>query len=398
MTAYSFPPPAELAACPFPAYAELRRERPVYHAPGGEIVFSRHEDIHEIFRRDEDFLEPPRTQHPIRGLHEIDGEEHVARRKLLARTIAPGRLRRFESRVRAHADELVDGFADAERVEFVQAFALPFPVYVIGSLLGLDRRDADFFLNWGMTGNEGSALEYIDAERAARFGQGWDAVFNYAREVLQQRVDDPKDDLLTELLQAQERELGRVDVDALTADAGALIAGGMHTTASLIENVTATIAGDQDLQARARADRRLIPRIVEESLRMDAPVQWQPRVAARDTHVGDTPIPAGTKLILLIGAANRDDGAFGCPEGFDPARQDLRRHHSLGYGTHFCLGAPLARLEGIVALEALFDRFDRLELAPGEGSVVRKVHPEHRGLMELHLVLGRAVGTATTAA
>ncbi len=387
---YEFPPTEAISACPWPAYEELRQERPVYRAPGGEYVVSRYDDVRAILKDTEAFLSPSRTNHPVRHVTETDGEEHRRRRLLLAPIIAPGRLKSFEPTIRAFADELIDGMLSDGECDFVNRFAYPFPALVIPELLGLGRDDYDWFVAWAH-GMEGAAIDYVDEERHDRQLNGWDYLFAYAKRQLQARVDEPRDDLLSRLLDAQAEQLGgEPDVDALTADAGAVIGGGMHTTAAMLGSTMDVLLAQPGLLERVRADRSLILRVVEEVLRTESPVQWQPRVTSRDVEVAGTEIPAGSRMILLFGSANRDGHEFECPAEFDANRSNVRRHLGLGFGPHTCLGAPLARLEGRIAFEAILDRVGSLRLADRPDARVPHIHPEHRGLDHLWIELEEA--------
>jgi cytochrome P450 len=384
-TRYEFPPTPEIMACPWPAYAELRAERPVFQAAGGEFIISRHADIREIMRQPEVFDNPSRTNHPKPNMLEIEGPAHKQRRLALSRLVSPRRMRDNEAMIRAQAEELIDGFIADGEVEFVMGFAVPFPAFIVPKMMGLEDHDTDWFLKWATGGLQGAALNDVDDEAGAAHKSGWDYVYNYARKCLQERVDHPRDDLLTELLDIQRRELGDIDLDALMADVGVTIGGGVHTTSAMIANTMLLLLRDPELLARAKAEPAMIPRLLEESLRLEAPVQWQPRTAVTDTEVAGTPIPAGSRLILLFGSGNRDDEAFTCPAQFDASRPDVTKHLSFGFGPHVCFGAPLARLEGKIAFETLLRRLDDLRLTDGEDSVKLHLHPEHRTLDALDI-------------
>src|SRR4051812_41531725 len=134
---YAFPPTPEILACPYPAYARLRAERPVFQAPGSEFIVARHEDVMSVFRRTgTDFSSPSRTKHEIRNILEIPEDEHKPRRVLMSRCVAPGRLKAYEPTIYGFAEEIVDRFASRGEVEFVTEFAFPFPCYVVPGLLG----------------------------------------------------------------------------------------------------------------------------------------------------------------------------------------------------------------------------------------------------------------------
>jgi cytochrome P450 len=358
VTDYVFPPPPELAMSPFEAYARLRDERPVYRAPGGEFVVSRYEDVVSVYRQDEVFPSRDRIGHPIKNLAEVP--EHMERRLLLTRSMAPRRLKRYEKMGHAFANQLIDGFPEEGEFDVVADFGLPFATYAICGILGLDLGDYDRLLAWGR-GFEGGANAYIGEERHLSSLDRWSQLHSYALERIEERIAQPRDDLLTELIEVRRNATGTIDFDVMMSDVAALLSAGLHTTANTI-GFALKLMLENGWVDRARDDRSVIPTCFEETLRHQSPVQWNKRVAARDAEIAGVPVPAGSVVILLVAAANRDDSMFDRPDEFDPARGNLLRHLGFGSGVHFCLGAPLARLEGRIALETLLDRLDRIRV------------------------------------
>lgn len=382
---YVFPPTDELIRCPYPAYDALRNEQPVYQAPSGEYVVSRYDDIVEVFKNQALFRTPEsRTGHPVQMLNEREDPEHKKRRLVVARAIAPARLRQFTPVLRGYCDELIDTFPDSGEVEFIKHFASPLPVMTVSGLVGFEMSDFAWMFEWAK-GFEGAALEYQDDDRQAAHHSQTGRLFDYVAQALEDRRVAPRDDVLTEVLELQ---LSRnpEGLDELTADVTALIGGAVHNTTYMLANTLLLLLQHDEIMQTVRADRSVIPRVLEEAMRNESPVQWQPRFAKEDAEIAGVPIPKGAKLILLLGAANRDPAHFDAPGTFDPERADLRRHIAFGHGSYFCIGAPLARLEGQIALEALLDRYARIELA-GEDAWEPLNHVEFHGPSVMHLRL-----------
>jgi cytochrome P450 len=374
---YVFPPTPELIACPWAAYTKLRESRPVYQAPGGEYVISRYEDLWPIYKNNAIFASRDRTGHTTKNFNEVPEPDHMERRRLLAPSVAPYPLQRYEPVARAFANELIDGFVDRGEVDFINEFAFPFSTYVVSGILGLDRRrDYDRLMRWG-TGFEGSAKDYIGEERRTGSLDRWGEIYDYGREQIEERLAEPRDDLLTELIEARREKKGEVDVEAMGSDLGGFIAAGMHTTANMISDTMRMLLQHPDVMADVRADRSLIPAAIEETMRHQSPVQWNVRITQEDTEVGGVHIPAGSKLILVLAAANRDESMFENPDEFNPRRESLNKHLGFGQGPHFCLGAPTARLEGRIAFDVLFDRLEQIEL--DEENYVHGHHVEFNG-------------------
>ena len=388
---FDWPPSAEVTSCPWPAYAALRDEGPIYRAETGEYIISRHADIREVLRHDNVLVRHPTvTGHELPIVTEIVGEEHRRRRLMLAKVISPGRLKRYEPMIRGKANELIDVFIDGGEVELIGEFAVPFAGAVMPAMFDLTDHDDAWFHKWAAGGVEGAAIAYLSEEDAARYVGSWDWIYKYARSVLEERLADPQDDLLTEMIESQRKLLGHVDLDELMVDVGLTIGGGLHTTSSMIGSTMALLLRNPELLATVQSDLRLLQRLLEESLRVEAPVQWQPRDVLEDLVVAATPIPAGSTVILLFGAGNRDSAVYRCPEAIDLDQADGGKHLSFGFGPHACFGAPLARLEGKVAFEALLGRLTDIRLADGEDSIVPHVHPEHRGVDVLRMTFTAA--------
>lgn len=388
--AYTFPHSPEVLGCPYAAYAEVRRERPVFQAPGGEYVITRYEDLMSIYRREDIFPSPSRTGHPVRNMMEVPEPEHRERRLLVTRSMSPRRLQRFEPTIRDTADDLIDAFADRGEVELMSEFAFPFSVKIISELLGFDHDDYEWLLHWGRH-FEGSAKDYISEERRSSSLDRWSQLLEYMRGLIVNRRDHPRDDLLTELIDARVAKTGELDLDIAASDLATIPGAGMHTTANLLANVMLGLIRRPAMMALAQRDAEAVPRIIEETLRNDPAVQWSVRHAITDgAEIGGVPIPEGATLILLLGSANHDEAKFPDAEGFDPDRRELTAHVGFGNGSHFCLGAPLARLEVRLAVETLARRLPDLRISDAPDSFQQGTHPEFRGPEVLRLAFGAA--------
>jgi len=205
-----------------------------------------------------------------------------------------------------------------------------------------------------------------------------------------ERVEHPTDDGLTETIQAQIADDGAFNLGMVRADVGQFVGTGITTTGHLVSSAMLTLVEQPEVMEQVRSDTSKLRNFLEESLRMDSPLQWIPRVARQDTEIAGVPIPEGAYLITMIASANRDDAKWGeDAEQFCPHRANAIDHLAFGKGPHFCIGAPLGRLEAQIAFERMFARLRNIRLA--EGTEPRHlVSPTFRGLAELHLEFDRA--------
>lgn len=380
-------PSVEVARCPYEAYASLRRDAPVHLVPGrDEWVLSRHEDVVFALRHPEIFSNEGPTERAVptssRSILNTDPPAHKEQRRLASRSFTPARIREYEPGIRRATDELIDRFAEAGEVEFVAAFAAALPIMVIAEIMGLPREDFAYIKRF--TQVEGAGTPYLPpALQRELLGIGRE-MGTYLREKIEQRYADPGDDALSELVRGQVERDGELRLEYLVAEAGALLGGGVVSTAHMLTSTMLLLMRNPDVMARVRHDPSVLPRLLEESLRVEAPVQWQPRYTTQEVELHGRRIPAGARVFLLYGAANRDDRTFDTPEELDIDRENVKRHLSFGLGTHFCVGAPLARLEGTIAFERLLARMDDIRLSErNDYTPVGGV--TFRGVTDLHL-------------
>lgn len=344
------PPRDELYA----TYARLRDDHPVYHDPDGRFVaLTRFTDVAAAASDAVAFSSRMTANttlvHPI--LAQLDPPEHTAMRKVILRAFTPSRVAAMEPAVRAIAASLLDAL-DRDACDLGGGFAAQLPSIVMGRLIGVPdelvprcREISDLHMR---------RVTQRDALVPMRMS---DDLF---RPLLAARRDSPADDLLSALV-ATEVDGRVLSEDELLGFCYLLLIGGNDTTSNWIANSVVLLAHHPDTRAELVADPTRIPDALEEVMRLESPTQVLPRRATTTITLHRTTIEAGTRVLLVWGAANRDGREFAAPDTFDPRRAEAR-HLALGRGIHFCLGAALARLEARVALEELLARAPRYRL------------------------------------
>lgn len=385
-------PSLDLVECPYPYFTALHEEAPMYRVPEtGEYLVSRHEDILHVLKRPEIFSNAAARQREATpggrdtsSMIASDPPSHREKRNLCSAAFRPRRLRGYEPRIKLLVDGLIDEFIDRSHVEFVSEFATPLPILVFCDIFfGDAETDMDRFQRWAL--REGTGARYLPEDRREAAEQMRYEVIEYMDANILERYQNPRDDALTEIIQAQVDRDGELDVEYLRSEASLLLSGGFVTTAHLIANAMFLLLHDLPLLERVRADHDRIPPMIEEALRLESPVQWQQRVAVEDTEIGGVAIPAGSIVVVVLAAGNRDPDHYEEPEAADLGRPQLTRHLAFGHGIHFCLGAPLGRLEARIAFERLLARLTDIRLAPGRNDFQHLDSPLFRGLQQLHL-------------
>jgi hypothetical protein len=338
-------------------YRELRDHHPVYrHPERGFYALSRFEDVKwaaadpATFSSEGTFV----GSELLPMIVALDPPHHDRLRALVTKAFSPKRVAGVESRVRAVARELLDGLPGGEPCDLLAPFAWQLPSRVIGELIGIPKQRQPAFLEWteALVGVEPTG-ENADL---SMFG----SIYGEFAKLLAERRDERKNDLMSALLDA-EIEGEHLTQQELLGFCFVLIVAGNDTTANLIANGAALLAQHPEQRALLAAEQGRIPDAVEEMLRCEPPAQQLPRRTTRDVVRHGVTIPARSEVMLVWAAANRDERQFPDPERFDVARRP--RHLAFGHGTHFCLGANLARLEARIAFEELLRRFPRYELA-----------------------------------
>ncbi|HEX7094579.1 MAG TPA: cytochrome P450 [Acidimicrobiales bacterium] len=357
-----------------PVLARMRRECPVAEIAPGMFYLARHADIVDVCRRPQVFQQgrfipieqDTRTPDQL-NLGETNPPEHTRVRKILAGLLSPPKVRPLEPRVRQICDELVDRFASRGEADMIADLGVPLPGAVIGPLTGLPE---ELYASFRSYSDDYMARTHPDPDVAAAALARVDEFDAIVRELIRERRAASKRpvDLLTGLVESVDDDGKPLSEDKilvhLTKD---VIVGGTETTTHLIGNLFYNLCSTPGAYRRVHEDRSLIPAAVEETLRISGPVQVLFRNAVEDTTIRDVPIPAGSVVALGYASANRDEDVFDDPDTFSLDRgDDLRHQHfGFGFGIHYCVGAPLARLEATCALAAVLDRISDMQLAPG---------------------------------
>jgi cytochrome P450 len=353
-------------ARPGPWVLDMVGAPPLRHADTGIWQVFAHADVERVLTDHEHFssehtMDADDTNDPLSASMVLtDPPRHRQLRTLVTAAFTPRRVTTMEPRIRAIAQELLDAMRPAAAADFVQAFSFPLPAMVIAELLGVpfDRRDdfrrwSDDVVTTGMT----SALS--ERGRASAEAMG-----HFFFELMEQRRSEPRDDLISGLLLA-EVDGRRLEVTELIGFCVLLLVAGHETTANLLNHAVWCLSEHPDAAARLRREPALVPGAIEEVLRFRSPVFGLTRRAKAGVELAGRRIAAGDRLFAWLSAANRDPAVFADPDRFDVGRAP-NRHIAFGHGVHFCLGAPLARLEAAVALPMVLDQLPDLRLAEGE--------------------------------
>ena len=319
----------------------------------------------------------------------MDPPDHSRARSILSRLLTPSRLKQNEEFMWRLADSQLDEFLTNGECEFISEYSKPFATLVIADLLGVPEEDhKEFRVVLGADRPE-SRVGALDHESVGINPLEWldDKFCSY----IEERRREPRGDVLTSLATAKYPEGSTPEVIDVVRSATFLFAAGQETTAKLLSAALQVMGDRPDIEQQLRDDRTLIPGFIEESLRMDSPVKSDSRLARRATTVGGVDIPAGTVVMVLPGAANRDPRRFDNPHEFDLRRKNVREHMAFARGVHSCPGGPLARVEGRVSIERILDRMADIKInevkhGPADDRRYR-YEPTYilRGLSELHL-------------
>jgi cytochrome P450 len=310
----------------------------------------------------------------------FDPPKHTAHRGLLMRLITPKRLRENEEFMRRLADRQIDEFHATGDCEFISEYAGPYTLLVIADLLGVPESDHERFLQELMHRSpltmDHKPLEYL---------------YEQFTEYIEERRRQPRDDVMTGLATATFPDGTLPPVDDVMRIAANLFAAGQETTARLLSTSLQTIAERPDLQQQLRDDRALVPAFIEEMLRLESPIKGTFRLSRVPTTIGGTEVPAGSTVMVLAGAANRDPREFDDPDELRLDRRNGRQHIAFGHGIHTCAGAPLARAEANISLQRLLDRTMDLRISESHHGPADARRWEYsptwmlRGLEELYL-------------
>ena len=368
----------EIDADPHPLWKRMRDEAPLYRNEKFDFyALSRFSDVmaasidaktySSAYGTVLELMLDERNASPMMIFN--DAPEHTALRKLVSRAFSPRRIAELEPRVRGFARKYLDEQVGSGGFDYLADFGAKLPTMVISSMLGVPEEDCEEIRVWT------DALLHRDPNEtdATNFNKINEKLWGYFATYVAERREQPKDDMMTDLLQAEiELDDGgkrRLDDTELLAFIGLLSGAGNETVARLLGWAATTLARFPEERAKLVRDKSKIGNAVEELLRYEAPSPVQGRRLTRDVELYGESVPSGAKMLLLTGSAGRDDREYEDPDRFDVDRV-IDRHASLGFGAHFCLGASLARLEGRIALEETLDRFPEWEVLWDETEMV----------------------------
>ena len=357
---------------PYPELAQARRDNPIQildsslmpHDDAHPVYFIyRHDDIAAVLRDGETFssahiidliMGPVMGEHIMLGM---DDPQHRRYRALVATAFRQKVLATWETDLVAKVvNDLIDRFVDRGHAELVREFTFPYPTQIIAGLLGLPRQDYKQFQRWSI-----AILSFLSKpEEAIAASQ---EVKEYIADILDERRQTPTQDLISDLAQAEldGEHLGDEEIFSFLR---LLLPAGVETTFRATGNLLFSLLCHPNQLDAVRADRRLIPQAIEEALRLETPLLNITRLATKDTEIVGVPIEAGSTVMLMLAAANRDENRHDDADAFDIFRSNPKPHISFGHGPHMCLGVHLARIEMRVALEHLLDRLPNLRLDP----------------------------------
>jgi cytochrome P450 len=365
---------------PYPAYERLRREAPVYEPPFGGVVLSRHADC-EAFLKDTRCSSDFRNSNAFAQFIEqnpdgdensgffaqtrpflfLDPPDHTRLRGLVNKAFTPRAIEALRGRIQQIVDNLLDQAEAKGEIEIVEEFAYLVPVQVICEMLGVPVKDHELFKDWSKElARSLDPEEFLPQDVIERRQKAVESFGEYFGGLVAEHKANPRDDLLSALIAAEEAG-DKLSEAELLATSILLLVAGHETTVNLIGNGTLALLRHPDQLALLRSDPSLARSAVEEFLRFDPPVQFTARIALEDLTLGGVSLKKGEQAVLLLASANRDPDVFVDPDRLDITRAE-NRHLAFSHGIHYCIGAPLARLEAEIALGTMVQRFPHLRL------------------------------------
>ncbi|QGZ93659.1 cytochrome P450 [Terricaulis silvestris] len=400
VTSYTYSDPSVLEN-PFPFYAAMRAQEPVFREPATGVYFiSRYDDVlfasrhPEIFSSRRSLIATDDAQiGAVRekgfadsiSLTSSDPPEHQRFRALVVKVLTPRVFASLEPSIHALANRLIDAFAAEGQADLHAQFAVPLPLTVIADLLGFNRADLPQLKHWSDDYTVVLAAQACPVSREVMlsFARSLTDLQVYLSDVIKARLAAPGDDVVSRLLAVNAESEKPLDHAELVDMLRVFFIGGNETTTVAISNTLFHLLSDPALYARVANEPSLISTAVEESLRCQAPTQWVLRTVMQDVELSDTTIPAGSRVCLLWGSANRDEAKFNADsDRFDLDRTSDSKHIAFGFGPHFCAGSALARAELKIALTTLFSRLKHLRLAEAPQF---NPHPIVRGVKRLQV-------------
>ena len=371
---------------PYPYFEHLRAKCPVSHISNGVVAVSGYDEASDVYRDIDTFsscnavvgpfaqfpvplegddisalIEAHRDQLPMfEHMVTMDPPDHTRERALLMRLITPKRLAENEAFVWRLADRQLDEFIASGRCEFIKAYSQPFAMMVVADLLGVPESEHQLFRSGFGLGRPPGQLGFDERERELNPLSWLDDWFST---YIEDRRREPRDDVLTQMALATYPDGSTPEVIAVVRSATFLFAAGQETTAKLLATAMRYLCEYPELQDELREHGERIPDFIEEALRLESPVKADFRLARRNTTVGGVDVPAGTPVMLLNGAANRDPRRFESPTELRLDRPNAKEHIAFGRGVHSCPGGALARTEGRISLERILHRTRDIRLS-----------------------------------
>ncbi|MXW74103.1 MAG: cytochrome P450 [Gammaproteobacteria bacterium] len=396
--------------CPYDYYRALHQSEPVHYDPNTDLwmiasyelavealnnwkVFSSAIDMRrdvggpDASPSDALFEKEGYVVHDV--LSQVDPPRHTIFRKLVDRTFTGPVVRRMEDYLTRHTEQLIDGFIDRGRCDFFNEFAVPLPLGVIADQLGVPKEDMPRFKTWSDAFIETLGI-MLSPERKLECTRLIIEYQHYFVERIEEKKSRPEDDILSGLVAARHDDGSELTTEETLALVQQLLVAGNETTRNHLAKSVLLLIENPDQQQVLREDLSLVPNFVEESLRLESPVQGLFRVTTEDTELGGYAIPKGAKIYLAYGAANRDDRKFPQAETLNVRRRNAIRHLAFSHGIHRCIGQMLARKELEIAIGAILRRMTDIALDEAYP------HPAHapsfilRGLTSLHITFSRA--------
>ena len=361
-----YPRSKEVNENPYPLYARMRERDPVHRMRLLDAwVVTRYRDVDLILRDHGRFSSSmqqkaviPESARSVSMLN-LDPPAHTRVRSLVSMAFTNSAVQRLRPRIQAIADRLLDEVAGQERIDLISAIAHPLPVMVMAEMLGIATDDAKQFQDWS-DDLAASIDPFLTSRQERRANEARRELSEYFGRMLEVRRKDPRDDIISALLAARE-ERDKLSPEELRGTLNLLLVAGNETTKNLIGNGMLALLKHPAQMRLLRNDPGLMGAAVQEFLRFDAPVQTDARTAAHDVELGGKLIRSGTKILTVIGAANRDPAVFENPDSLD-IRRERRPHLSFGRGIHYCLGASLAELEAEIAFDSILERYPSIRL------------------------------------
>ena len=343
---------------PYPDYKNWRENNPIWWAEDVNAwVVSRYKDVHIVLKNPKLFSSAAMGERD----HEIslplltdDPPRHTKLRAIMNKAFTSRAIKLMENEVRNMSNDLLDKLDISKPVDIAHEFTIPLPISVISQLMGIPFEKKDDFKRWSdaLTGT-GSETE-IEKRMPEIINMR-----NYFLSLIPLRKESPGDDLISKVVNA-EVDGETLDENTIAGFNMLLLIAGNETTTNLLSNMLNHISYNPNIWEELRQNKDLVDAAIEETLRFDSPVHWVSRRATKDTELSGQIIKKGENVFAIMGSANRDSSHYENPDEFRLDRKQNKDHHTFGHGIHFCMGAPLARLEGKYALEGLLNRFEEV--------------------------------------